>query len=499
MQGGWGKVLGMSREERPQAVRMRLADGSAMFCSGEHVWPTLRGEQLTADIKVGDVMIRNRPQIFGEMTVDESIAWTVGLYLAEGHCDRGHVRFAIAADEIESFIPTVQKAASIVGGKVSASRRTTGNAGDIIVTGPAFAGLMQQFTVGSDCYGKHLSKYSWRQGNDFIRILLNGYLDGDGHKLHSEGRPQNKWILGFTGENFALADDLRCISSVLGHRHSLGRGVSTCNGIDFPTYEGWISFDEPRYNGKNLEEVVDIRVVNQKSVLYDIEVEDPHLFMLPNGIVSHNSKVDATLSATRSSGIFTQDMEDIAAAEAEQVKAHQAQHSRGGAEKTKQAQKPGEATIQLVSTEERKAIFDVAKESGYKSKPEIMAYILGQFGVKSTDEITATMYPKVLDALRAKGSQHPASSTNQQPVANQAAQAPAGKIISDPQKGIIHQTARRTGWEKGGGRPEDPLHQFLRREPFCVDSVAKVREDHFDSIINALMKDPADFGFTREQ
>ena len=96
------------------------------------------------------------------------------------------------------------------------------------------------------------------------------------------------------------------------------------------------------------------------------------------------------------------------------------------------------------------------------------------------------------------GSQAPASSTNERPVANGAASAPAGKIISDPQKGIIHQTARRTGWEKGSGRPEDPLHQFLRREPFCVDSVAKVREDHFDSIIDALMKDPADFGFTRE-
>jgi hypothetical protein len=230
-------------------------------------------------------------------------------------------------------------------------------------------------------------------------------------------------------------------------------------------------------------------------------IENDDIATLKNTILKMSkkrAKIDATLSATRSSGIFTQDMEDIAAAEAEQVKAHQAQHARGGAEKTKQAQKPGEATIQLVSAEERKAIFDVAKESGFKSKPEIMAYLLGQFGVKSTDEITATMYPKVLDALRAQGSQHPASSTNQQPVANQAAQAPAGKIISDQQKGIVHLTARRTGWEKGSGRPEDPLHQFLRREPFCVDSVAKVREDHFNSIIDALMKDPTDFGFTRE-
>lgn len=311
IQGGWGKVLGMSREERSQAVRIRLADGSAIFCSGEHVWPTMDGEKLTTDMRSGDVMIRNQPELGGEMTVHESIAWTVGLYLAEGHCDRGHVKFTVAADEIEKFIPSIEKAALIVGGRVSASARKKGNVGDVIVSGPAFAGLMQQFAIGGDCYGKHLSKYAWRQGKDFVRLLLKGYLDGDGYPLAHEGRPQNKWILGFTGENFALADDLRCISAVLGCRHSLGHGVSTCGGKEFPTYEGWISFDEPRYNGKNLEEITDIRVINQKSVLYDIEVEDPHLFMLPNGIVSHNSKIDATLSATRSSGIFTQDMDDL--------------------------------------------------------------------------------------------------------------------------------------------------------------------------------------------
>jgi len=419
MKGGWGRVVGMTREERPQAVRIRLADGSAVFCSGEHVWPTTRGEQLTADIQVGDVMIRTQPELAGQMTVDESIAWTVGCYLAEGHCDRGHVKFTVNADEIESFIPTIEKAASIVGGRVSASRRAKGNVGDIIVTGPAFSGLMQQFSIGSDCYGKHLSKYAWRQGKDFIRLLLKGYLDGDGHlQNYREGRPQNKWILGFTGENFALADDLRCISAILGHRHSIRRGVSTCGGTEFPTFEGWISFDEPRYNGKNLEEVTEIRVINQKSVLYDIEVEDPHLFLLPNGITSHNSKIDATLSATRSSGIFTQDLEDIGAQEG----GHAPQPQHRAAEPMKDSVKPEslkppgkDAQDFLDEQEEAKALqpaprkpagptiseaqqkrfFAIATQAGWK-KDEIKAAMLKEFRLEHSADIMKADYERIV-------------------------------------------------------------------------------------------------------
>jgi len=428
MEGGWGRIIGMSREERPQAIRIRLADGSAIFCSGEHIWPTTRGEQLTADIQVGDVMIRNRPELSGQMTVDESIAWTVGFYLAEGHCDRGHVKFTMAADEIESFIPMIEKAASIVGGSILASRRPKGNIGDIFVTGPAFTGLMQQFVLGTDCYGKHLSKYSWRQGKEFIRLLLKGYLDGDGHSEDYRGL-QDKWIVGFTGENFALADDLRCICAILGYRHRLKRGISTCGGKEFPTYEGWISFDLPRYNGKNLEEVTDIQIVNQKSVLYDIEVEDPHLFILPNGIVSHNSKIDATLSATRSSGIFTQDMEDIQPA----IETHE-----------KKAASGNEQAQALVTDAQRKELFKAANAHGWRS-PILAAWLLRQYGFKSTAEIPASKFDEIMTRLADQG---PKSDKGQ-------AEGPADLVTKDQIK-LFWAVVKKQGWT------EEQAHTVLK-------------------------------------
>jgi hypothetical protein len=454
MEGGWGRIIGMSREERPQAIRIRLADGSAIFCSGEHVWPTTRGEQLTADIQVGDVMIRNRPELSGQMTVDESIAWTVGFYLAEGHCDRGHVRFTMAADEIESFIPMIEKAASIVGGSILASRRPKGNIGDIIVTGPAFAGLMQQFVLGTDCYGKHLSKYSWRQGKEFIRLLLKGYLDGDGHSEDYRGL-QDKWIVGFTGENFALADDLRCISAILGYRHRLKRGVSTCGGKEFPTYEGWISFDPPRYNGKNLEEVTDIQIVNQKSVLYDIEVEDPHLFILPNGIVSHNSKVDATLSATRSSGIFTQDMEDIQPAVAHENK------RVSGVNEQPQA---------LVTDAQRKELFKLADAYGWK-KPVLAEWFLGQYGFKSTAEIPTSKF----DEIKTRLADESPKSDNGRP------EGPADVITKDQIK-LFWAVVKKQGWT------EEEVHSVLKT--LGVEHVHLMSKAQLDDVLKHFSAKP---------
>ncbi len=60
-----------------------------------------------------------------------------------------------------------------------------------------------------------------------------------------------------------------------------------------------------------MNEIVSIRKETNPAVVYDIQVDGDHLFCLANGIQTHNSLIDATLSATRASGLFTQDLEDM--------------------------------------------------------------------------------------------------------------------------------------------------------------------------------------------
>jgi hypothetical protein len=100
----------------------------------------------------------------------------------------------------------------------------------------------------------------------------------------------------------------------------------------------------------------------------------------------------------------------------------------------------------------------------------------------------------------------PAASTNEKPVA--AAQSnstppptangkpitepsgASGKTISDQEKGLVWQVARKKGWASGSGTPDDALHQLLKKQ-YGIDSVTKIKSDDLPAILNALANGPA--------
>ena len=246
----------------------------------------------------------------GVAALDE-YGWVAGLFLAEGHHSRetGAIRFTLHAEE-EVFVERITAVASSLG--VTTSVRLHGpNCQVVQVSAASFAGLIDQLVRdGTSCYDKHLSRHAWRQGPSFLHQLLLGYLEGDGHLHTKPGTHQQKWTIGFTGKNAALADDLRALCGMLGYRISLRRSDARAAGVTYSTFSGWISFSKPQYNGALLEQVVGIEpeAKRQGSVMYDIEVDGDHLFCLGSGIITHNSRVDAALSVTGASALFTQDI-----------------------------------------------------------------------------------------------------------------------------------------------------------------------------------------------
>lgn len=162
-----------------------------------------------------------------------------------------------------------------------------------------------------------------------------------------------------------------------------------------------------------------------------------------------------------------------------------------------------ERTIQVVSVEEREEIFKLAKEVGFPGKAEVNAFLLAQFGCKSTAEVTAGQYPKVLDAIRAwkpaesikadteaKGKGKKKKPEAAVPKANAA---PA-QTINDDEKGRVWQSARTYLWTRGTGHPDDPLHVFLMRPPLECDSVAKIPKHAYAAVMNQLRQGPQSVG-----
>ncbi|RPI52216.1 MAG: hypothetical protein EHM49_05945, partial [Deltaproteobacteria bacterium] len=155
---------------------------------------------------------------------------------------------------------------------------TNGNAATANINSPVLLGIINAYVSGRTAKDKHLDVRCWKRSNFFIREILFGYLEGDGHKR------EQGWRVGFCN-NDNLAADLRTICARLGLSLRLKRTQHTCNGKKFPGWRGEIK-DNHRNSGG---EIVDI-VPSRARIFWDVEVKGgSHLFALASGILTHNS------------------------------------------------------------------------------------------------------------------------------------------------------------------------------------------------------------------
>lgn len=310
--GDWRQVRAICKTPNARVSRISLADGSYILATANHRFPTTDGLKHVYEISSGDVLVRSViPMTDGASAMTE-IAWVAGLFLAEGNFNRqgGSVstRFTLHDDETE-YADSVTRLAERVGATWSISKKD-GKCFSLNVNGQGFAGLIADFVDGETSEGKHFSKRAFNQGKAFLRAMLDGYLAGDGSWTEREGR-EDHWRIGFTGENRELAKDLHAVCAMLGLRFSLKRSRSKIKSLEYPTYVGWIKRDYVSYNQVNLASVESVEDEPNLCTVYDIEVDGNHLFLLGNGIQTHNSLIAAVLIGVNASEFFTQDIEDF--------------------------------------------------------------------------------------------------------------------------------------------------------------------------------------------
>lgn len=290
----WTRVVSWTRNDKDRGrkregyLELELRSGERIGCTAEHHWPTGRGLLQAKDLRVGDVIPTCKlpePEGSKRLCVDEAaLGWAVGFYLAEGcRFDKG-IRLSVHRSETREFERFRTIAEELDGS--AQFRETLGNGAVIDVYSKPLAELIAQYVSGSDCRNKRLTRKAWMRSNAFLSAVIEGYLDGDGHR----DEPNNRWRIGF-GLNDGLAVDLRTACARLGYVCRLRRTVHQCQTGFFKGWRGEIRATKPsHHNAKDNGEIVAIRKSRAREY-WDVEVADePHLFALASGVLTHNCK-----------------------------------------------------------------------------------------------------------------------------------------------------------------------------------------------------------------
>jgi DNA modification methylase len=288
----WTQVLGWGETPRPERTyEIELRSGQRIGCTGAHLWPTQRGNVRADELIIGDIIASSiLPEPTNVKTPlalgDEQIGWFVGMYIAEGCKRDGCIRIAAHIKEVGRLEKLQSLAAAYHGG--CRQYVDSDNGCTINLTGSILGAVLDTYVSGEFAAGKHLSSRCWERSNIFLRALLLGYLEGDGsYELRND-----RWRLGFCA-NDQLASDLRTLAARLGISLRLRRTSHKLNGKEFLGYRGALRFTpSTHHNAKPDFGIIAIRGSNARK-FWDISVEDePHLFALASGVLTHNSKPD---------------------------------------------------------------------------------------------------------------------------------------------------------------------------------------------------------------
>ncbi|MYD52269.1 MAG: hypothetical protein F4W93_12430 [Dehalococcoidia bacterium] len=284
----WTQVTAWRRSDSDEPrVELVLRSGERIGCTASHKWPTGRGLLATSDIRVGDVLQsailpepadRWRPQY-----LTDALLWLIGLFLAEGSRSEDTIQLSLGRHELD-WLKKIKAAAEDVGN--SMTHTLSEGKLDVRLYGRVLNAVLYEYISGKTAKNKHFSPRIWRLPNDALRIVIQGYLYGNGHD--DGGNRRNR--LGFT-RNYALERDLRVMAARLGATLTLNLAMVKMDGRKFPSFRGeWRWSRSGHHNEKDRAEIIEVRRSRGRT-FYDVSVADePHLFSLASGVLTHNSK-----------------------------------------------------------------------------------------------------------------------------------------------------------------------------------------------------------------
>jgi len=280
---GWKRIVRIEKQPLGDLLTVHLRNGVAIEVTPEHRF-LVNGKLIEARYLAKGMVIEHGrlSDEKGTQLGNYENGWIVGFWLAEGNYEheREAIRFSIHKDETE-YANKIRVWGEKYAGKFR--KHTYDNYSAVIVNGAVPIAIIRHYTSRSGAKHKRLSSNAFSESNEFLRGILDGFLAGDGYW----DEKNNRWRFRITA-NRDLIDDLRVICNRLEYfmrarlRHGKGFGKEH------------LIFDieirrtrTGHFNQKDDYEIM--RIEKTKGISYEIEIEDPHVFILPDGTLTHNS------------------------------------------------------------------------------------------------------------------------------------------------------------------------------------------------------------------
>ena len=321
----WRPIFWKKRTRR-RVMKLQTYSGREILATPEHKWIRAghRGNLYTG--QVGGfgrkpILITTSKLASGHLIpavdrmtrehVDErsiyngEIGYFIGVYLAEGSILKRHARrLSLGPGDVKYMIPRLH---AVLTGDLNEEWRQYSSKKSksisIHLYGKVAAAILDKFIAGHTSHDKRLTQATWQQPLKFIAGLLDGYLDGDGH------RHGNTWTVKTT-YNPGLHQDLAMCALLLGRRcHFGGEGTATANGKIYRTLTSNFADNEPQT--EHAIEYVSPGKEPGVFTVWDVQVGGNGLFVLGNGLVTHNSDPGALFPWEAFIAALTQEEKDM--------------------------------------------------------------------------------------------------------------------------------------------------------------------------------------------
>jgi glycosyltransferase involved in cell wall biosynthesis len=326
--GKWRKVITWElMQKNKKGVSVGIRGGDFFHVTRSHRFKLSNGKIIKAkNLKIGDILqsvgskssgerwkplievtthLPDRP-INPSRICNYKAGWFVGQYVADGCISTnptdtgkigGSTSIFISIDgRKEWLIKKLHDVGKEWGATTFVSPSSEGHGASFTFSNSnTLRGLLYQFVGGKDSYTKHLLRAVWRESDEFIKGIIDGWLEGDGHKPKGEnygkyaGTRGNKhvWKFGIT-RNWKLVRDLQLACLLVSYRFRFGRRFATGFGKKYKIISGSIRKTMDKYQStRDNGEILTLSRLKVNTVA--VEVDGDHLFVLPSGIVTHNS------------------------------------------------------------------------------------------------------------------------------------------------------------------------------------------------------------------